>query len=250
MNLIYLVRRLFMIPKIIHYIWLGKGQLPKIFDKCLASWQKYCPDWEIKRWDESNLDLDICPYVREAYDNRKFAFASDVLRLDLLNRFGGVYLDVDVELLKPIDVFLSEHAFTGFETSGLIAPGLILACESKNEDFVNILNLYKSRHFLVNGVQDTTTICQTFTDYYTKYGLETNNITQSINNFTIYASEYFSPIDVVTNKKKITNNTYSIHWYNASWYSPWKKFKRGCKKCLNFITFGLFGKMLLKLRKR
>ncbi|MBP5651083.1 MAG: glycosyl transferase [Clostridia bacterium] len=239
-----------MIPKIIHYIWLGKGETPKVFDKCLASWKKYCPDWEIKRWDESNLNIDLCPYVREAYDARKFAFASDVLRLDVLNRFGGVYLDIDVELLKPIDEFLDEYAFTGFETSGLIAPGLILACEKENLDFVAILNSYKSRHFLVDGVQDTKTICQTFTEYYEKFGLKAENITQKVNNFTVYASEYFSPYDVITNKKKITSKTYSIHWYNASWYTPWQKFKRGCKKCLNFVSFGLFGKVLQKVRKK
>lgn len=239
-----------MIPKIIHYIWLGKGQLPKIFDKCLASWQKYCPDWEIKRWDESNLNLDICPYVREAYDNRKFAFASDVLRLDILNKFGGVYLDVDVELLKPIDEFMDSYCFTGFETSRLINPGLIMGSEADNKDLQNILAEYGKRHFVVDGKLDITTICETCTRYYEKLGLKRYNETQKLDTLTAYASEYFSPIDIVQSKKKITKNTHSIHWYNASWYSPWQKTKQAIKKTLNILTFGLFGRVLLKVKSK
>ena len=239
-----------MIPKIIHYIWLGKGETPKVFDKCLASWKKYCPDWEIKRWDESNLNIDLCPYVREAYDARKFAFASDVLRLDVLNRFGGVYLDVDVELLKPIDEFLDEYAFTGFETNRLINPGLIFGSVKDNKDLVQILEEYKQRHFAVDGKLDTTTICETCTAYYEKLGLKRYNETQKLNTLKAFASEYFSPIDIVENKKRITANTHSIHWYNASWYTPWQKFKLFVKKTLNFVSFGLFGKVVFAIKKR
>ena len=92
-----------MIPKIIHYIWLGGKPLPKIAEKCIKSWQRYCPDYKIKRWDESNLDLDKYQFARDAYDAKKFAFASDVLRTDILYQYGGIYLDIDVELLKNID---------------------------------------------------------------------------------------------------------------------------------------------------
>ena len=104
-----------MIPKIIHYIWLGGKPLPKIAEKCIASWKKYCPDYEIKRWDETNLNISQYQYAQDAYDAKKYAFASDVMRFDVLYKYGGVYVDIDVEILKPIDDLLDTSSFTGFE---------------------------------------------------------------------------------------------------------------------------------------
>ena len=237
------------IPKIIHYIWLGGKPLPRIAERCIESWKKFCPDYEIKRWDESNLNLEFCDYVKEAYDCKKFAFASDVLRLQKLYEFGGIYLDVDVELIKPIDEFLDKKTFSGFETSNLLNPGLIFGTEQNNKDLKNILELYKKRKFIVNNNMDLTTICETVTSYYEKeYDLERKNKTQILENISAYSSEYFSPIDVVTNKKKVTKKTVSIHWYNASWYSSKQKFLNKLKKLLNIITFGCFGKILEKIK--
>ena len=98
-----------MIPKVIHYCWFGRGELPPLAKKCLDSWKKYCPDYEIKEWNEDNFDLDSYPYVREAYDKRKFAFVTDVVRLYALYHEGGIYMDTDVEVLKPLDRFLSHR---------------------------------------------------------------------------------------------------------------------------------------------
>ena len=173
-----------------------------------------------------------------------------MLRFDLLNRFGGIYLDVDVELLKPIDEFLNNFCFTGFEDSNLVNPGLIIGSEPNNKDFQNILDEYSKRHFFKNGKLDTTTICETCTKYYEQKGLERKNKKQEVNGLVAYPSEYFSPINIVSNKKKFTENTHTIHWYNASWYSPWQKTKKVIKNILNVLTFGLFGKLLLKIRKR
>lgn len=240
-----------MIPKIIHFIWLGGKPLPKIAEKCIASWKKYCPDFEIKRWDESNLDLNCCQYVKEACDRKKYAFASDVLRIQKLYEYGGIYLDIDVELLKPIDDLLENNCFTGFETSNLINPGIIFGSIKGNEDLSNILDLYYKRTFIVNGVNDLKTICETVTEYYEQVGgLKRVNINQELSKIRVYSSEYFSPIDVITNKKKITKKTYSVHWFNASWYSPKQKLKNKLKKLLNFCTFGLFGKLLKEMRKK
>ena len=129
------------IPKIIHYIWLGGNPLPKIAEKCLKSWKKFCPDYQIIKWDETNLNLDINTYCRQAYDEKKYAFASDVLRFDILKNNGGIYLDIDVELLKPIDSFLHHSCFMGFEQEGSIAPGLIMGCEKNHKDIINLLNI-------------------------------------------------------------------------------------------------------------
>ena len=103
-----------MIPKKIHYCWFGHGEMPKLAKKCIKSWNKYCPDYEIKEWNEDNFDIDKYPYVREAYDNRKFAFVTDVVRLYAIYTEGGIYMDTDVEVLKPLDPFLKHIAFSGY----------------------------------------------------------------------------------------------------------------------------------------
>ena len=134
-----------MIPKIIHYIWLGGKPLPKIAKKCIESWKKFCPDYEIKRWDESNLDLNKYQFVKDAIENKKYAFASDVLRTEILYTYGGIYFDIDVELLKPIDDILKDVDWVmGFETSNMVAPGLVMASVKENQDLANILDIYKN----------------------------------------------------------------------------------------------------------
>lgn len=238
-----------MIPKVIHYIWLGGKELPPIAKKCIASWQKYCPDYEIKRWDETNLDLNKYQFVKDALENKKYAFASDVLRTDILYNYGGIYFDIDVELLRPIGEFLNHDCFMGFETSQTLNPGLIIGSTKNNPDLLNILNVYQMLKFDVNNLINLT-VCEIFTKYFENLGLKRQNTYQVIENTHFYPSEYFSPIDVITNKKKLTSNTYSIHWYNASWYTPKQKFKSKIKKIINAMTFGLAGKIYKKLKQK
>ena len=114
-----------MIPKIIHYCWFGRGEMPPLAKKCIKSWKKYCPDYEIKEWNEDNFDLDMYPYAREAYDNRKFAFVTDVVRLYAIYTEGGIYMDTDVEVLKPLDSFLKHIAFSGYENDTLVPTGIM-----------------------------------------------------------------------------------------------------------------------------
>ena len=238
-----------MIPKKIHYIWVGGNPLTPLAEKCIESWKKFCPDYEIKRWDESNLDINCCDYVREAYENKKYAFASDVLRLQKLYEYGGIYLDIDVELLKPIDNLLKHDCFSGFEASRLINPGVIFGSKKGNKDIKNILDIYLNRRFVINDKLDLKTICETVTEYYQEFGLKKEDRCQKLDKIMVYSSDYFSPINMITNKKRITKNTYSIHWLNASWYSKKQKLKNKVKKILNFFTFGLFGKLLFKGKK-
>ncbi|MBR6778573.1 MAG: glycosyl transferase [Clostridia bacterium] len=237
-----------MIPKVIHYIWLGGNPLPKIAEKCIESWKKFCPDYEMKRWDETNIDVNKYEFTKDAYQAKKYAFVSDVFRTEILYNEGGVYFDIDVELLKSIEnIITGVDCVMGFETSNLLNPGLFIASKKGNEDLKNILEVYKTLKFDINNLLNIT-VCEVFTKYYAKQGLINIDKTQTIGKTMFYSSEYFSPIDVITSKKKITKNTYSIHWYNASWYTPKQKFKSKIKKFLNIITFGLAGKLYNKIK--
>lgn len=211
-----------MINKVIHYIWLGGKPMPKIFKKCYKSWKKYCPDFEIKRWDESNLDLEKYQFVKDALKAGKYAFASDVFRTEIIYNEGGVYLDIDVEILKPIDDLLENKCIMGFESSKLINPGLILASEPKNQDLVNLLQKYQEIKFDINNL-DNITICKLFTEYFESKGLKSDNTTQKIDGTIFYDSQYFSPKSQSDGVITKTQKTYMVHHFNASWFSPLKK---------------------------
>ena len=226
-----------MINKVIHYIWLGGKEEPEILQKCKASWKKYCPDYEIKRWDESNLDLDECKYAREAYEAKKFAFASDYLRLKVLYNEGGIYLDVDVKLLKPLDDFLNEQFFTGFEKGDkfCVAPGLICGAEKGSPVLKDILDSYTDASFIKeDGNYDLTTICERTTSILEKFGLKRIDQTQRGEGWVVFASEYFCPLSWDKIEKKKTKNTHSIHLYYASWKGK-KSLKEKCKWLLKKV---------------
>lgn len=214
------------IPKVIHYIWLGGTPLPKLAEKCIASWKKFCPDYEIKRWDESNVNLDMCKYVRDAYDAKKYAFASDVIRFDVLSKEGGIYLDIDVELVRPLDDLLGSSCFMGFENSQYVAPGLILGACKDNAFISEIRSYYNNLKLDLTNPQKILTVCGIVTDALEKHGLVKNNETQTLNgDITIYSSDYFCPKSMSDGKTTITMNTYSIHHYLGSWSNPKYKLK-------------------------
>jgi len=207
-----------MIPKVIHYCWFGRGQMPELAQRCLESWKKYLPDYEIKEWNEDNFDLDMYPYAREAYDNRKFAFVTDVVRLYALYHEGGIYMDTDVEVLKTLDPFLHHHAFSGFEDDRNIPTG-IMASEQGGKWAKDNLDYYVDKHFVKeDGTLDMTTNVTTITNYMLPHGLEQNNTYQDFPNLiTFYPKDYFCPKDSVTKKLHKTNNTVSIHHFDGSW---------------------------------
>ena len=235
-----------MIPKVIHYIWLGGNPLPKIAEKCIESWKKFCPDYEIKRWDESNIDLEICEYAKQAYDAKKYAFVADVVRFDILYKEGGIYLDIDVELLSSLDAFLNDSAIMAFENEKAIAPGLILACEKGCESFKEIIEIYKKDKFILeDGSQNLETVCDKITRYLLDFGLELNNKNQKVKEFSIYASEYFCPKSLSDGKIRKTKNTVAIHHYFASWQTKSNKLKT---KVFQFIKRILGEKIVNKLK--
>ena len=135
-----------MIPKIIHYVWFGKNSYPELTKRCIESWKKYCPDYELKLWNEENFDLSDCQFAREAYEEGKYAFVADYVRLRVLYEYGGIYLDTDVEITKKLDEFLSRHAFLGFEDEKNISTG-IMGCQKHNLLFGELVDYYNNRSF-------------------------------------------------------------------------------------------------------
>lgn len=214
-----------MIPKIIHYCWFGGKEMPKLAKKCLKSWEKYCSDYKIMCWNEDSFNINSNQYVKEAYENKKFAFVTDYVRLYALYNYGGVYMDTDVEVIKPIDKFLENKAFSGFESTNLVPTG-IMASEPKLEIFKELLDYYTDKKFInEDGTFDMTPNTKTISSILEKKGLVKNNEYQTVANFTFYESDYFCPIDCTTKEKKVTKNTYTIHWFSGSWLPPKEKLK-------------------------
>ena len=204
------------IPKKIHYCWFGNGEKSELIKKCIASWEKYMPDYEIVEWNEKNFAIDNI-YAKEAYELKMYAFVSDYARLKIIYEEGGIYLDTDVELIKSLEPLLKEGGILAFERKSTIATGLGFAAEAGNKIVKCMLSAYDSIHFVNNGIQDKTPCPVRNTDCLVKLGLKTDNTKQVIGNVWIYPQEYFCPIDYDSGKLRITENTYSIHHYGYSW---------------------------------
>lgn len=215
-----------MIPKVIHYCWFGRGKMPKLALKCIQSWKKFCPDYTIKEWNEDNFDLNLFPYAKEAYDNRKFAFVTDVVRLYALYHEGGIYMDTDVEVTKPLDVFLHHHAFSGFESEVDVPTG-IMASEKGGQWAKENLDYYKNRHFEnPDGTFDLRSNVITITRLLLPHGLKRDNSYQEIDGLiTMYPKDYFCPKDHRTREVHLTKNTHCIHHFNGSWWPKGDRFR-------------------------
>ncbi len=233
-----------MIPKTIHYCWFGGKPLPSIAKKCIKSWRKYMPDFEIKEWNESNYDVRKVSYMQEAYECKKFAFVSDYARFDIINEYGGIYLDIDVEIIKPLDELLEgNESFSGFENEkGQVNAGLILASQANNLILRETLEMYDQATFLdAERRADLTTVVVRFTNILERHGLLPQNEIQRLDHMTIYPVEYFNPMETDNFQVRITENTYTIHHFNASWTTPSNRFRIKVKKLLgpnvsNFIS--------------
>lgn len=207
-----------MIPKTIHYCWFGRGQMPESAKKCIESWRKYLPDYEIKEWNEDNFDINSNCYVKQAYESRKFAFVTDYVRLYALASEGGVYMDTDVEVLKSFDPFLHHPAFSGFENNNYVTTGM-MASEKNGKWVTELLDEYDNRCFIMpDGSLDTTTNTVVITKNMVKHGLILNNTFQDIEGLaTMYPSEYFCPKDHTTGQLFVTENSVCIHHFACSW---------------------------------
>lgn len=209
-----------MIPRIIHYCWFGGNPLPEEAVRCIESWKKYCPDYEIREWNESNFDIHKYKYAKQAYGKKKYAFVSDVARFDILFQYGGIYLDTDVELLRPIDSFLDQEAFAGYGQSGKICTGLIFGATAGNPLIQDALSYYTHNEFLLkNGLPNTTTVVTIFSEILSKHGFSLDGHFCQNPLLTLYPWDYFDPLNFDTKQMRITENTYSIHHYACSWKS-------------------------------
>ena len=211
-----------MIPKLIHYCWFGGNPLPKLAEKCIKSWKKYCPDYQIIRWDESNYDISSAPlFVLQAYEAKKWAFVTDYVRLQVVYENGGIYLDTDVELVKPLDCFLNHSAYFGFENAKYINTGLGFGAEKGNAVLLEMMEDYCHIPFVLeDGSFDMTSCPVRNTAVLVRHGLVQNGEKQEIgNDCLIYPTEVFCPISYYNGKLKKTKNTVSIHWFTASWKS-------------------------------
>lgn len=216
-----------MIPKIIHYCWFGQKEKPKSVIKCIATWERYLPDYEIREWNETNVDLSEYDFAKEAYECKKYAFVSDVVRLKVLYEYGGIYFDTDVEVLKSFDRFLMHDAFMSFETDETVGTAVIGAC--KNSLFIkDCLLYYKDKNFLLSdGSLNVIPNPYIFRGILKDKKIIYNNQLQNIDNgyLTIYPKTYFSAKHFPSGKLVVTKNTHSIHHFNATWFTPWQKFK-------------------------
>lgn len=213
-----------MIPKQIHYCWFGRNPLPESALKCIASWRKYFPDYEIVEWNEDNFDVNIIPYTQEAYDAKKYAFVSDYARFWILYHHGGIYFDTDVEVICPMEDIVGAGPFMGAEipsngkTPPLVNPGLGIGADCENIIYRELLDYYSQLRFLnEDGTPNPVTVVKHTTKILAERGLKNINEIQKVKDIWIYPVDYFNPLNDNTGVLNITDNTRSIHWYTKSW---------------------------------
>lgn len=216
------------IPHIIHYCWFGGKKKPLIIQKCIKTWRDMYPDWEIIEWNETNYDVHKNKYIDEAYKQKKWAFVADYARFDILNQYGGINLDTDVKVIKRIPKeLLALEAFTGFESGGKVAPGLIFASQPHTEFLNNVLEMYDNMEY-----NQDFTICDIVTELLNKQGLICDNSKQTVCNVTVFPEEFFCAFDHETQLSNITEETISTHLYFASWAPKRNKIKYKVIKCV------------------
>lgn len=210
-----------MIPKIIHYCWFGKGPMPPLAQKCIDSWLKFLPDYKLILWNEDNFDVNAVPYVKEAYESRKYAFVTDYIRLWALKNYGGIYMDTDVEVLKSFDDLLNLTAFTGYEGSQSMSPVTgLMASQAAGQWVKEQLHYYDERHFIKeDGTFDLTSNTVIIKSIMLSNGFVNDG------KYTVYKDMHVFPVDYFCPKNsrgiiKLTKNSYCIHHFAASWFKP------------------------------
>lgn len=205
-----------MIPKRIHYCWFGRNEKPKLAVKCINSWRKYCPDYEIVEWNEDNFDINLNEYTKMCYKQKKYAFLSDYLRLLIVEKYGGIYFDTDVEVISSFDDLLDNEAFFGFENDEYVNTGVGFGAEPENEIVRQMICEYEQ---LIDGTHGTIGCPILNTEALVRQGMIRNGKMQNIKGAVIYPIDYFNPYNDATGVLKKTNNSHSIHWYAKSWMS-------------------------------
>ena len=233
-----------MIPKTIHYCWFGKKDLPPEAKRCVASWKKICPDYDIIRWDENNFDVNQNPFIKAAYEAKKWAFVSDYARLKVVYDNGGIYLDTDVELRKNLDSLREHGCYIGIQQNEfLCTTGLGFGATKSNPVVLKMLESYDDLTFSESHTLELS--CPRLNNAVIRsYGLVSNTEITDLPEVTVYPPQYFDPYG---GKNLLCDETYSIHHYAASWTSEKNQFKRKIARWIgqdNIISI----KSLLKIR--
>ncbi|MCR2045727.1 hypothetical protein NSB25_00300 [Acetatifactor muris] len=233
-----------LIPKQIHYMWFGGKRLPQNLQKCVNSWKEFCPDYEIIRWDETNYDVSKNLYMKQAYQNGAYGFIPDYARLDILYNYGGIYLDTDVELIRPLDELLYQEAFCGVEKWQILNFGGCSGAVKGQQALKKLLDYREKISFIdENGMINKNTCGFYDTRVILDNGYKINGYNQKILGMNIYSYDYFHPYDYMTGQMFITENTFSIHHFNGGWLDEKlrqmnqktaESFKEICKR----IVFG------------
>ena len=206
-----------MIPKIIHYCWFGGNPKPAEVKKYIDSWRRFCPDYEIREWNENNFDISFNKYAKDAYDNKKYAFFTDVARLYLIYNYGGIYFDVDVEVIKKYDDVISD-AFFGLETPNTVNTGLGFGAKKGHPFIKKLLDDYKNANFINDDGSLNLIPCPIINSkVFIENGFKLNGKKEEINGIYVYPVDFFNPLESSTGKLNKTENTHSIHWFMKSW---------------------------------
>lgn len=211
-----------MIPKIIHYCWFGRGEMPKIMKKCLKSWKKYCPDWQIIRWDEDSFDINSTLWTKQAYEAKKYAFVADYVRLKALCEMGGVYMDTDQELIKPLEPFMDKEMFVGFMSDINISCG-VLGAVKEHPIISAFLKYYAERPFVQQDKAGEKPNTYLFTDLLVERGLVINDKYQVLDGVHVYPRTYFCPTSCVSIEDYRSKDTVSVHHWAMTWRSAKEK---------------------------
>ena len=234
-----------MIPKKIHYCWFGRNELPPLAKKCIESWKKFFPDYEIIEWNEDNFDVNFNQYLKEAYNEKKYAFVTDVARLYVIYKYGGIYFDTDVEVIKPFNDILNCEAFFGIEKAGYVATGLGFGANKENKFIKMLLDDYDNRKFINDDGSYNEIACPVInSEVFKKYGFSLDNKYEQIDGISIYPSDFFNPKGGYEREIEMTNNTVSIHHFDGSWLSCEQKKRAKLLSKLNKKYGHAFGKFL------
>lgn len=210
----------YQIPKVIHYFWLGGKPKPDSVLKCIDSWKKFCPDFEIKEWNESNYDVHKHPYMEKAYEEKRWGFVPDYGRLDIMYQYGGIYLDTDVEVLKDLSPLCEFKAFKGFENDEYVNDGQGFGCIPGLPIFKEMIACYEGKepYDYSGGQKEYVESPKLCTKILLRHGLKQDGSRQTVGDIEIFPVDYFCPLDFDTGRLNITDNTYSIHHFDASWH--------------------------------
>ncbi len=249
-----------MIEKIIHYCWFGGKEKPELAKKCIESWKKFCKGYKLVEWNEQNFDINSNQYVKEAYESKKYAFVTDYVRLYALYTEGGIYMDTDVMVLKPLDEYLKHQAFSGFESKTKIPTG-IMASEKGNPLFNELLSYYDTAKFIKeDGTLDMTTNVEIITSILSPKGFIPNGKFQIVDGMAFYEQNVFCPLHKKLKNKKYMKDTATIHYFAGSWKSEatkkreksfaWKIFIVPTSKIMKKVFGKTWDKMNKNIKKK